>query len=146
MNSTSNCSPFLCVRWVSVSESVWLRGKSSCKLFNCFFLWIEYIQRALLSQIWILRHFNPSAQMESVAFVMEEILIYPLVWNLKRHSSPKPLKVGSVFFFAGIFKLSFSQWPGLPFGSVQRAIVSNENIVCFRNRAVLKIILVRRFS
>jgi len=77
---------------------------------------------------------------------MEEILIYPLVRKLKEHSPLEPLKVGSVFFFVGICKLRFSWHSRLIFGCIYKAIIFIENIVQFRNRALLKIISVTRLS
>lgn len=67
--------------------------------------------------------------MESVAFAMGEILIYPLVGKLKKHSPLEPLKVDSIFFSVGICKLSHLQPSRLIFGCVYRAIIFNENIV-----------------
>lgn len=60
---------------------------------------------------------------------MGELLIYPLVKKLRQQSPLEPLKVGRIFFFVDICKLSFSQDSRLTFDNVYRPILFNENTV-----------------
>lgn len=70
---------------------------------------------------------------------MGEILTHPSVRKLKEHSPLEPLKVGSVVYFVGICKLSFSQHSRLIFGCIYKAIIFIEGILQSRNRALLKL-------